>query len=203
MAKPSWLNVSPSTGSGNGSISNSANEHTGRVARTGNVTVTGVGVAAPSTYKVTQSPKAEFASFDNGAEMSAPKTAGKVTIAGKTNSSKLNFTWANGSPVDVDLPEKYLANGAQTNNSAVIAGDPGAANEFDFSIELAFPLNDTIDEVTRTLVVTANGGQAKQIAIVQAAGDARLSVSPTEITIPQKGTAVSVAVTSNTSWSLS
>ena len=43
-------------------------------------------------------------------------------------------------------------------------------------------------------------GQAAQIAIKQAAGDATLSVSPAEITIPQSGSAVSVNVTSNTSW---
>lgn len=80
---------------------------------------------------------------------------------------------------------------------------PGAQNEFAFSIELEFPLNDTIDEVVRTLTVTANGGQAAQIAIKQAAGDARLSVNPLEITIPQDGSAVSVQVTSNTSWTVS
>jgi len=72
MAKPSWLKLNPSTGSGNGTIANSADAHTGRTARTGTVTVTGVGVSTPSTYKVTQSPKSEFASFDNGSEMSAP-----------------------------------------------------------------------------------------------------------------------------------
>lgn len=83
MAKPSWLQIDPASGSGNGSISNSASPHTGRVARTGTVTVTGVGVGVPATYKVTQTPKAEFASFDNGAEMSAPKGGGAVTVAGK------------------------------------------------------------------------------------------------------------------------
>ena len=43
MAKPSWLNLNPSTGSGNGTIANSASAHTGRTARTGTVTITGVG----------------------------------------------------------------------------------------------------------------------------------------------------------------
>ena len=52
-------------------------------------------------------------------------------------------------------------------------------------------------------MVTANGGQAVQISIVQAAGDARLFVNPTEITIPQDGSSVSVQVTSNTSWTVS
>lgn len=203
MAKPKWLQVDPSTGSGNGTIANSAAAHTGRVARTGTVTVTGVGVATPSTYKVTQTPKAEFASFDNGAEMSAPKTAGKVTVTGKTNSSKLTFSWASDSGNGVEIPAKYMAGGVSTNNGVAVAGDPGAQAQFDFSVELDFPMNDTIEEVNRTLVVTANGGQAAQIAIVQAAGDARLEVAPTEITIPQNGSAVSVQVLSNTSWTVS
>lgn len=101
------------------------------------------------------------------------------------------------------LPSSYKAGGITTNNGTAIEGDPGAASEFSFTIELDFPKNDTIGDITRTLVVTANGGQATQIAIVQAAGDARLSVSPTEITIPQDGSAISVTVTSNTSWTVS
>lgn len=202
MARPSWLIVNPSTGSGNGTVSNSAAAHTGRVARTGTVTVTGVGVSTPATYKVTQEPKAEFVSYDNGTEMSAQKEAGKVTITGKSNSAKLTFSWL-GESYNVNLPSTYSAGGLTTNNGTNIEGDPGAASEFSFTIELDFPKNDTVGDITRTLVVTANGGQATQIAIVQAAGDARLSVSPTEITIPQDGSAVSVTVTSNTSWTVS
>lgn len=202
MAKPSWLNVTPASGSGNGSISNSASAHTGRVARTGTVTVTGVGVGVPATYKVTQTPKEEFASFDNGAEMSAPKSGGAVTVTGKTNSSKLTFRW-NGEVTDVTIPETYQANGTETNNGEAIADDPGANAEFAFSVALTFPANATIEEIERVLIVEANGGQSAQITIKQAAGDATLSVEPTEITIPQDGSAVSVQVTSNTSWTVS
>lgn len=202
MAKPNWLNVSPASGSGNGTVSNSAAAHTGRVARTGTVTVTGSGVTTPATYKVTQEPKPEFASFNNGAEMAAPKAGGALTIEGKSNSSKLSFSFV-GDGNGVDLPAQYQANGTSTDNSATIEGDPGASSEFAFSIELSLPENDTIDEVERVLKVTGNGGQSAQITIKQAAGDATLSVSPTEITIPQDGSAVSVNVTSNTSWTVS
>ena len=202
MAKPGWLIINPNQGSGNGVISNSASAHTGRIARTGVVTVTGVGVSTPATYKVTQEPKAEFVSYDNGAEMSAPKEAGKVTITGKSNSSKLTFSWL-GESYSVDLPSTYSAGGLTTDNGVAIEGDIGANAEYTFSIELDFIKNDTIEEVVRTLVITANGGQAAQIRIVQAAGDARLSVIPTEITIPQDGSAVSVTVTSNTTWTVS
>lgn len=117
MAKPSWLIVNPSSGSGNGTVANSAAPHTGRLVRTGTVTVTGVGVATPVTYRVTQEPKAEFVAFDNGADMSAPKGAGKVTVTGKSNSSKLTFSWL-GEAYEVDLPSTFVAGGITTDNEA-------------------------------------------------------------------------------------
>ena len=201
MAKPSWLTISPASGSGNGTISNSSNAHTGRVARQGTVTVQGENVTTPSTYTVIQTALAEFASFDSGTEMSVSKSGGAVTITGKSNSSKLTFSWVGSS--DVDLPSSYTVSGVSTDNGASITGDPGASEQFTFSIALEVPENTTIEEITRTLKVTANGGQYAQINLVQAAGDAYLSVSPTEITIPQDGSAVSVTVTSNTSWTVS
>jgi len=202
MAKPSWLNINPSTGSGNGTIANTAGAHTGRVQRTGIVTVTGVGVSTPATYKVTQEPKPEFTEFSNGPEMAAPKTGGKVTITGKSNSKSLAFAFV-GDAAEVVMPESFVAAGADCKDGVAISGDPGATSEYAFSVELDFPLNDTIEEISRTVAVTANGGQAAQIVVKQAAGDARLSVAPTEITIPQDGSAVSVEVSSNTSWSVS
>lgn len=202
MAKPSWLLIDPSSGSGNGTISNSASAHTGRVARTGVVTVTGVGVDTPATYNVTQSPKEEFVSFDNGVEMSAPKSGGAVTVTGKTNSSKLTFSW-NGTVTEVTIPDSYTANGSSANNGEAIAGDPGATAEFAFSLALTFPANTEVEEVQRILIVEAGGGQSKQITIKQAAGDATLTVEPTEITIPQDGSAQTVQVTSNTTWTVS
>lgn len=202
MAKPSWLSISPASGSGNGTISNSSSAHTGRVKREGVVTVQGSGVAAAATYKVIQTPKAEFVSFDNGTEMAVQKNGGSVTIAGKSNSSKLTFAWV-GDNGNVSLPSKYEAAGEDTTNDNAIAGDPGATAEYEYNVVLSVPENTSIDSVTRVLKVTANGGQYAQISLVQAAGDAYLSVSPTEITIPQDGSAVSVTVTSNTSWTVS
>ncbi len=203
MAKPSWLTVNPASGSGNGTISNSAAAHTGRVARTGTVTVTASGVS-PVTYDVTQSPLAEFVAFDNGASMSAGKNGGTVTVTGTSNSSKLTFAWGDAT-ADVNIPAQYTANGVTTDNGVAITGDPGAASQFAFSVAFTFPANTTVSDITRQLTVTPNSGSgdAATINIVQAAGDPTLSVSPASITIPQDGTAQSVSVTSNTSWSVS
>ena len=206
MAKPSWLVLNPTTGSGNGSIANSSNAaHTGRVARTGTVTVTAVGVDAPVTYKVTQSPKAEFVSFDNGSEMAVSKEGGEVTVSGKSNASKLTFSWATKARVagDVDIPTTYQANGVTTDNGVEITGDPGATAEFPFSVTLNFPLNDTIKEIVKNLVATTTGSISAQIALKQAAGDAYLIVDPIEITLTAEGTPVNVNIESNTSWTAS
>lgn len=202
MAKPSWLTTTPDRGSGNGSISNTATAHTGREVRTGTVTVTGSGVSEAKTYSVTQKAKQEFVSFDNGVEMSAPKTGGAVTVLGKSNSAALTYAWV-GDVSDVELPAQYKANGAATNNGVAIAGDPGATAEYASSIELTFPANETIEEVSRVIKVTAQGGQEAQITIKQAAGDAFLNVTPNSITLEADGSAVSVTVESNTTWTVS
>lgn len=202
MAKPLWLTTTPNSGSGNGQISNSANEHTGRVARQGTVTVQGTGIEDPKTYSVIQTPKAEFVSFSNGAEMSADKEGGNLTISGKSNSEKLTFAFV-GDSKDVEIPASYKASGLTTDNGVEISGDPGASAEYDFSIVLEIPENTTIDEVVRTLKVTSDGGQTSQIAIKQAAGDPYLTLDKEEITIPQAGTSVAVNVSSNTTWTVS
>ncbi len=208
MAKPTWLSVSPASGSGNGTIKNTGTVHTGRVARTGEVTVTAAGVAAPVKYKVTQKPKTEFVQFgatDAITEMAAEKTAGKLTINGKTNSSKLTFAFV-GDAFEVTIPTSYQAAGKTTNNGTAINGDPGATAEFNFSITLDIPLNDTVTEVNRTLKVTAAGSQVAQIVIKQASGDARIELTGLDeengITLEADGTAVNVGVVSNTTWTV-
>lgn len=202
MAKAAWLTLEPASGSGNGSISNKGTAHTGRLARTTTVTVTATGVSTPATYQVTQKAKTEFAQFNDGAEMSAPKAGGTVTVQGKSNSKILTFAWV-GTVEDVAIPQSYTANGSPATNGAEITGDPGAANEYDFSLSLQFPANATVEEISRVLKVTAEGGQEAQIDIKQAAGDAFITVEPTEITLEADGTAVSVTVKSNTQWSAS
>ena len=222
MAKPSWLIISPASGSGNGTISNSAAAHTGRVARQGTVTVTGAGVAQPVTYAVTQEAKAEFASFDDGQEKAIAAAGGTVSITGVSNSSKLTFAWITPQGqtqpeytpdgdeeyggVDfptIVLPSSYSAGGVDTDNGEAITGDPGATAEFAFSIDIVFPANEVAVEVDRTLQVLCNGSQVAQIVCKQTAAAATLSVSPESITIPQAGTAQEVAVTSNTNWTVS
>lgn len=211
MAKAAWLTVNPALGNGNATVQNTGTVHTGREQRETTVTGVAVGVSPNKTYKVIQKGKPEFVSFTNGAETTVGKAGGTLTITGKTNSSKLNFELVNletravvAGGLKLTLPSKYTAGGVETTNNVAITGDPGAQQEFEFSITFTgIAANTTIDELTAAMKVTTAGGQSTQIQIKQSAGDPVFSFGQETITLEASGAAVSQTIVSNTSWELS
>lgn len=211
MAKAAWLTVNPVSGNGNATVQNTGTVHTGREQRETTVTGVAVGVSPNKTYKVIQKGKPEFVSFTNGAETTVGKAGGTLTITGKTNSSKLNFELVNletravvAGGLKLTLPSKYTAGGVETTNNVAITGDPGAQQEFEFSITFTgISANTTIDELTAAMKVTTAGGQSAQIQIKQSAGDPVFSFGQKTITLEASGAAVSQTIVSNTSWELS
>lgn len=211
MAKAAWLTVNPVSGNGNATVQNTGTVHTGRGQRETTVTGVAVGVSPNKTYKVIQKGKPEFVSFTNGAETTVGKAGGTLTITGKTNSSKLNFELVNletravvAGGLKLTLPSKYTAGGVETTNNVAITGDPGAQQEFEFSITFTgIAANTTIDELTAAMKVTTAGGQSAQIQIKQSAGDPVFSFGQETITLEASGAAVSQTIVSNTSWELS
>lgn len=211
MAKAAWLTVNPASGNGNATVQNIGTVHTGREQRETTVTGVAVGVSPNKTYKVIQKGKPEFVSFTNGAETTVGKAGGTLTITGKTNSSKLNFELVDletrvvvEGGLKLTLPSKYTAGGVETTNNVAITGDPGAQQEFEFSITFTgIAANTTIDELTAAMKVTTAGGQSAQIQIKQSAGDPVFSFGQETITLEASGTAVSQTIVSNTSWELS
>ena len=211
MAKAAWLTVNPASGNGNATVQNIGTVHTGRKQRETTVTGVAVGVSPNKTYKVIQKGKPEFVSFTNGAETTVGKAGGTLTITGKTNSSKLNFELVDletravvEGGLKLTLPSKYTAGGVETTNNVAITGDPGAQQEFEFSITFTgIAANTTIDELTAAMKVTTAGGQSAQIQIKQSAGDSVFSFGQETITLEASGAAVSQTIVSNTSWELS
>ena len=211
MAKAAWLTVNPASGNGNATVQNTGTVHTGREQRETTVTGVAVGVSPNKTYKVIQKGKPEFVSFTNGAETTVGKAGGTLTITGKTNSSKLNFELVDlkaravvAGGLKLTLPSKYTAGGVETTNNVAITGDPGAQQEFEFSITFTgIAANTTIDELTAAMKVTTAGGQSAQIQIKQSAGDPVFSFGQKTITLEASGAAVSQNIVSNTSWELS
>ena len=202
MAYASWANPNKTTGNGNDTVSWTGSEHTGREPRQTIATFSASGVAN-KTLTIVQSGKSEFVTIDSTAAVA--KAGGTVTISGTSNSSKLTFTLTGTNGIGLVLPATYTANSVSTNNGAAISGDPGATQQYNFSITFTgIAENTTILSKESQLTVSTNNATTATCTITQAAGDAYLTISPDTITIPAAGTpAQSVTVTSNTNWSIS
>lgn len=197
MAKANWLNVQPSTGSGDGTVQVSSKaEHTGRKVRTTTLTWKAANVE-DVVRTVNQAGKPEFTTMATSA--SADKLGKVVTISGQSNSAKLTFSLGTGN-LEISLPASYTANSITTTNGAAIAGDPGAAAVYPFSIAITVPSNDTIAAMSRQIIVTDEAGNRATCTLSLAAGDPFVIIAEGDIELDYKGTAVTVAVDSNCDW---
>lgn len=203
MAFDSWLTPTPLSGSGNGTITNTAQTHTGRVARTTVVTVS-PSVGDAKTYTVNQTASPEFITVSGTASVGATDT--QYTVSGQSNTAKINWTVSTPGSLSPIAPSSYIANGASATNNVNIPGDPGADAQFNFSGVITFTANPTISTRTGTITLTAGAGGSgliKNIVFTQAAGASTLSINPTSATYAQAGEGKSVSVTTNSTWNAS
>ena len=205
MSYAAWLVPSKTTGAGNDTVNVTAGaDNTGRNARSTNMTFKAAN-CEDVVRAVTQAGKPEFVTLQASAAID--KTGGTITISGTSNSSKLTFSLASGGTLELTLPSTYNANSVSTANGAAISGDPGATQEFPFSIQFAnVGANPTITARSCQLVVTDDAGHTATCTITQAAGDPILSVSPASVQLDWNAysaeTSASFAVTSNTNWTI-
>lgn len=199
MAKASWVKTTPSAGSGNATVNVSSNApHTGRVVRTTILTWKAANV--PDVARtVNQAGKPEFVDVADAA--SAEKTGKVVTISGVSNSRKLTFSLGTGD-LSITLPNTYTANSMATSNGANISGDPGAQQEYAFSISITVPANTTTSAKTRQIIVTDEAGHQDVCLLTSVAGDAYITIAAGVIELDYLGTAVAVKVESNTDWTV-
>ena len=199
MAKASWVKTTPSAGSGNATVNVSSNTpHTGRVVRTTILTWKAANV--PDVVRtVNQAGKPEYVDIADAA--SAEKTGKVVTISGVSNSKKLTFSLGTGD-LAISLPNTYVANSMNTNNGANISGDPGAQQEYAFSITINVPANTTTAALMRQIIVTDEGGHQDVCLLTSVAGDAYITIAAGDIELDYLGTAVAVKVESNTNWTV-
>lgn len=197
--KASWLNVSPTSGSGNANVNVSTQQsHTGRNARTTTLTWKAANVQNV-VRNVSQSGKPEYVDIDDAA--SASKEGKVVTISGVSNAAKLTFALGTGN-LDISLPSSYTANSVSTSNGAAISGDPGAAAEYNFSISINVPANTGISEQTRQIIVTDGAGHEDVCLLTLAAGEPYITIAEGTIELDWQGTPVTVEVKSNTTWTI-
>lgn len=201
MAYASWVTPDKVSGNGNDSVAWTGSPHTGRTARQTTASFAASGVES-KTLTIIQAGKTEFVTID--ATAAVDKTGGTLTIHGVSNSSMLTFSLTGANGIGLVLPSSYKANSVNTNNGTAITGDPGAVQEYAFEITFTgIAENTSISSLVSQLTVKTNNNQSAVCDITQAAGDAYLTISPTTINLTAAGTAVSVAVSSNTSWTIS
>lgn len=200
MAKPAWISVSPSSGTGNGTITLTASAFTGRVNRTGTVTVTTTG-GKIATVACTQTAKALTITGGSAQNVTYDKTTATVTFT--TNAQKFKITVAAGLTLGA-----VTANGtAVTAASGVYtpAGDPGATAQYTVTAVVTFAANDTLSAVTRAVTMTDGTDTTKtaSVNVVQGAAPSRVSVTPASLTFATAGEGKTFQISSNDSWTVS
>lgn len=202
--KKNGIVVSPSTGSGDTTLQVKAEtaNRGNRVSQVATFEVEGAGVATKKQFVANHLPAAEFIEFDNN-KPAVDKGGGTITLTGKSNSKKITFSKGTGDIIDADLASiKFTANGAAATSGTSISGDPGAKAKYSFSLALTAAANETIEARTQQIIATADGGQKATATLSQTAGDPFIEVVPTEIDVPQDGSAVQVTVDTNTTFTV-
>lgn len=170
-------------------------------------TIKAAGVTPAKTLTANLAASPEFITLDQASTgVTVPATAGRVTITGVSNSPKLEFGVEGGDIIEEDLGEKNYTVGEDTNavNGVNINGDPGADHKYEFSIELNYVLNDTVESRTQVFTIRGSSESTKQtLTITQSAGAARLEVTPATIIVPKDGSVVKVQVKTNTTFTVS
>lgn len=202
--KQNGVVVSPSTGSGDTTLQVKAEtvNRGNRVVQVAKFEVEGAGVAVKKKFVANHLPASEFIEFDNK-KPAVDKGGGTVTLTGKSNSQKITFSKGTGGIIGADIAAiKFTANGAEATSGTAIPGDPGAKAKYNFSLTLTAAGNETIEARTQQIIATANGGQKATATLSQTAGDPFIEVAPTQVDVPQNGSAAQVTVDTNTTFTV-
>lgn len=209
----SWIQLSANSGTGNKTITVNVTPYNGRVNRTGTVTVTTTtgGASVVRTLAITQTAKAEYVTFGSPS-YSIGKAGGTLNLIAISNAKGLNFQVVSGGTLPVTIPGTFSVKGlttgttiASVTNNGYLSTDLGASEAFEATVPLSIGANYTISERSVQIrVTTKDGGVVATVTITQAAGDVSFSFTPKSGRLTYSGTpAVTVAVSCNTTWTLS
>lgn len=206
MAIPSWLTISPVSGTGDGNLTIKAEAHTGRLARSYAATIktTTGSPAKTATLNIQQAAKPEFVSVDP-LDIIPANTLASYAVTGKSNGTRLTIiTDPNADAVLKGItPKSYNVNGKSYTGTTAIEGDPGATAEYIWSMNFTLPTNTSLNQQTYTFAVKSTGSDPVTVTIRQAGIAPTLSLGASSASLPQAGGTTTISVTSNASWSVS
>lgn len=197
------ITVNPSTGSGNTQLSVTATADRGnRVTQTATFKVATPGDGPSDQFTANHIAADEFIT-PTSTSPAVPKDGGNVTITGTSNSKVLTFAKGFGDIIDGEISTiTYTANGSSATSGTDITGDPGATAKFTWSVSIPTTENPTVEARTQTITISGDSVEPVTITLNQAIGDAELSLEPTSVNIPQAGTAQTIQVTTNTTFTV-
>jgi len=156
MALPEWLEIVPTSGAGDAVLELSAQEHTGREARSATVSGTPDG-GTPDTLEVIQEGKSAYVSLLTSGVLTVPASGGSVALGGMSNAVALMLQLESGAmpePSRVNLlADSYSTDLEDPFNPVQIEGDPGADAEYVFRYGMTFPERFGRAEIRGTLSV--------------------------------------------------
>lgn len=219
MAKAAWCKTDVISGYGEKTFKASTDPYKGRNARSTTITVTNQTGSKPSKQlNVSQQAQPLYITEVSHTPQVLPSSNPVMTVIGKTNAKALAFQEYIGDFVEkVELKVNGVAQTNTSDDPAYpafrITGDPGASGEYTFEMKMYYYANmmaGTVEIETRAIAFStddfnADIDTAPKFSIkadIQGAASS-LSLAPTSITIPAAGTAQSVKITSNDSWTIS
>lgn len=219
MATSSHVHVQPTSGSGNGTISVTVDAHTGRLQRSGTLTVsTTTGTKATANCTITQEAAAQVINLTSPAEGTDVEIAASasnriVTIKGTANCTSLAWNiLSNGAVIAPPAASTVTARinttdgtgGISISNNISISGDPGANSLYTFWMKYDLTNYKPGIDTALEFEVSNGGSIKKSFQIIVKASAGTISLNPTTLTFPASGgSAQTVTVTSNDRWTVS
>lgn len=219
MATSSHVHVQPTSGSGNGTISVTVDAHTGRLQRSGTLTVsTTTGTKATANCTITQEAAAQVINLTSPAEGTDVEIAASasnriVTIKGTANCTSLAWNiLSNGAVIAPPAASTVTARinttdgtgGISISNNISISGDPGAKSLYTFWMKYDLTNYKPGIDTALEFEVSNGGSIKKSFQIIVKASAGTISLNPTTLTFPASGgSAQTVTVTSNDRWTVS
>lgn len=218
MAKPSWLVLDKTSGTGNGTVKASvAFQYYGRLSRSGSIVVTSTkDTSKKATVNVTNSAYGEFLRIDND-QTTVIASAGTIQIAsdaseenvnqtnckyliykvdGDINITAIKVSYRIGTvgPLNqyIEITDANITSNTDGSKTLTIPDDPGASNRLDLLIEVTITANETIS-VKRSTMELGGTSSAKPTKLSDAVEQASI-----QITQEAKNVTLSVSPTSIT-----
>lgn len=212
MAKPSWLVLDKTSGTGNGTVKASvASQYYGRLNRSGSIVVTSTkDTSKKATVNVTNSAYGEFLRIDND-QTTVIASAGTIQIAsdaseenvnqtnckyliykvdGNINITAIKVSYRIGTvgPLNqyIEITDANITSNTDGSKTLTIPDDPGASNRLDLLIEVTITANETIS-VKRSTMELGGTSSAKPTKLSDA-------VEQTSIQITQEAKKVTLSV---------